>query len=410
MYSALFYDISCLIERSNKLAKNKLFTGCTIGPLKLRNRSIRSAAFEGMCPDGVPSQSLLNYHRSVAAGGIGMTTVAYVAVANGGRTFNHQAWMRPEIVPHLRKLTDEVHRQGAAASIQLGHAGNMADRKVSGERAIAPSAKFNLFGLTMPRAMSESDIESMAAAHAEAVKMARSAGFDAVEIHAGHGYLISQFLSPLTNRRKDRWGGTLENRTRFLRKVMNGAKKAAGKNMALLVKTNLDDGFPGGMSREEGIEVARVLCNDGADALVLSGGFVSKTPFYMMRGLTPHKELISYQSDILIKLGMMAFSRIMIRDYPYEEAFFLKDALAVRKAVKLPLVYVGGLVSRKKIDEVLDSGFDFIALARALIADPDFVNKIRRDKTHVSKCLRCGPCNSCVATMYVGECRCTFTG
>jgi 2,4-dienoyl-CoA reductase-like NADH-dependent reductase (Old Yellow Enzyme family) len=387
-----------------------LFTPGTIGPLKLRNRTIRSAAFEGMCPEGVPSESLINYHRSVAAGGIGMTTVAYVSVANGGRTFNHQAWTRPEIIPQMKKLTDAVHREGAAASIQLGHAGNMGDRNVSGVRAISPSGRFTLFGLTLPRKMSVSDIEDMARTHGTAVKLAREAGFDAVEIHAGHGYLISQFLSPYTNKRNDQWGGTLENRSRFLRMVMNEVKKAAGNKTAVIVKTNLEDGFPGGMTRGEGTEVAKILENTGADALVLSGGFVSKTPFYMMRGTTPHKELISYQSDMLIKLGMMAFSRIIIKDYPYQEGYFLADALKVRQAVKLPLVYVGGLVSRKKIDEVLDSGFEFVALARALVAEPDFINIIRSNKQHVSKCLRCGPCNSCVATMYVGECRCTFMG
>jgi 2,4-dienoyl-CoA reductase-like NADH-dependent reductase (Old Yellow Enzyme family) len=192
--------------------------------------------------------------------------------------------------------------------------------------------------------------------------------------------------------------------------VMDEVKKAAGTKTAVLVKTNLDDGFPGGMTREEGIQVAKILEHTGADALVLSGGFVSKTPFYMMRGTTPHKELISYQSDMLIKLGMIAFSRIMIKDYPYREGYFLDDALNVRKAVKLPLVYVGGLVSKKIIDKVLDSGFEFVALARALVAEPDFINIIRNNKQHVSKCLKCGPCNSCVATMYVGECRCTFTG
>ena len=392
------------------MATDKLFTSGTIGPLKLRNRTIRSAAFEGMCPGGFPSDSLINYHRSVAAGGIGMSTVAYVSVTNGGRTFSHQAWMRPEAVPHFRKLTDAVHREGAAASVQLGHAGNMGDSKVSGQRAISASGRFNLFGLTLPHKMSESEIIELAIAHGRAVAMAREAGFDAVEIHAGHGYLISQFLSPYTNRRTDRFGGSLENRARFLRMVMAEVKKAAGKKTAVVVKTNLDDGFPGGMDKKEGIEVARILEQEGADALVLSGGFVSKTPFYMMRGLTPHKELISYQSDMIIKLGMMAFSRIMIKDYPYTEAFFLEDALKVREAVKLPLVYVGGLVSRKKINEVLGKGFDFVAIARALVANPDFVNIIKNDPAHVSKCLRCGPCNSCVATMYMGEMRCTFEG
>ncbi len=392
------------------MKKDKLFTPGTIGPLKIRNRTIRSAGFEGMCPGGFPSESLVNYHRSVAAGGIGMTTVAYVSVTNGGRTFSHQAWMRPEAIPHFRKLTDAVHREGAAASVQLGHAGNMADGKVSGERAIAPSGRFNLYGLTLPKKMSESDIEEMARAHGRAVAVAREAGFDAVEIHAGHGYLISQFLSPYTNRRTDRFGGSLNNRARFLRMVMAEVKKAAGNKTAVVVKTNLEDGFPGGMDKEEGISVARILEQEGADALVLSGGFVSKAPFYMMRGLTPHKELISYQNNILIKLGMMAFSRIMIKDYPYREGFFLEDALKIRDAVKLPLVYVGGLVARKKIDEILNKGFDFVALARALVAETDFVNKIRKDPAHVSKCLRCGPCNSCVATMYMGEMRCTYEG
>ncbi len=392
------------------MTAGKLFSPGIIGPLEIRNRSIRSAGFEGMCPGGFPSDSLVNYHRSVAHGGIGMTTVAYVSVTNSGRTFNHQAWMHPEAVPHFKKLTDAVHSEGAAASVQLGHAGNMSDSKVSGQRAVSSSGRFCLYGLTLPGKMYEPDIEEMVKAHGRAVALARESGFDAVEIHAGHGYLISQFLSPFTNRRTDRFGGTLENRSRFLRMVMAEVKKAAGNKMAVLVKTNLDDGFAGGMTREEGVEVARILEQEGADALVLSGGFVSKTPFYMMRGLTPHRELISYQTNLLIKLGMMAFSRIMIKDYPFTEAFFLEDALKVRDAVKLPLVYVGGLVSRKKIEEVLGKGFDFVALARALVAEPDFVNLIRKNPTHVSPCLRCGPCNSCVATMYMGEMRCTFKG
>lgn len=392
------------------MTEEKLFSPGIIGPLKIRNRSIRSAGFEGMCPGGIPSESLVNYHRSVARGGIGMTTVAYVSVTNGGRTFNHQAWMNPDVVPYFRKLTDAVHREGAAASVQLGHAGNMSDSKVSGTRAISPSGRFCLYGLTLPGKMSEPEIQEMVKAHGRAVTLARESGFDAVEIHAGHGYLISQFLSPFTNRRTDRFGGTLENRARFLRMVMAEVKKAAGNKTAVIVKTNLDDGFTAGMTGEEGIEVARILEQEGADALVLSGGFVSKTPFYMMRGLTPHRELINYQTNLLVKLGMMAFSRIMIKDYPYTEAFFLEDALRVREAVKLPLVYVGGLVSRRKIDEVLADGFDFVALARALVAEPDFVNRIKENSKHVSPCLRCGPCNSCVATMYMGEMRCTFKG
>ena len=385
-----------------------LFTPGNIGPITLRNRTIRSAAFEGMCPDGIPSDSLISYHRAVAAGGIGMTTVAYVSVTNGGRTFPHQAWMRPEAMPFFKKLTDAVHREGALASVQLGHGGNMGDRKVSGERAVAPSAKMNLFGLNLPRAMTESDIDRVVKSHGEAVRMARDAGFDAVEIHAGHGYLISQFLSPYTNRRNDQFGGSLANRARFLTMIMKEVRRAAGRDMAVLVKTNMEDGFKKGMQMSEGLEVARILEGEGADALVLSGGFVSKSSFFMMKGKTPHQELIKRQSDILIKTGMFFFSRIVVRDYPYKEAYFLDDALKFREAVKIPLVYVGGLVSKNKIEEVLMKGFDFVAIARALVAEPDFVNRIRDDGSHVSKCLRCGPCNLCVATMYNGEAECIF--
>lgn len=393
--------------------KTRLFTPGKIGPIKLRNRAIRSAAFEGMCPDGIPSRSLIDYHRSVAAGGVGMTTVAYVSVVNGGRTFSHQAYMHPGVIPHFKKLTDAVHAEGALASVQLGHAGNMGDSKVSGERAVAPSSVFTLFGLTLPRKMSEAYIEAMIDAHGDAVRMAREAGFDAVEIHAGHGYLISQFLSPYTNRRKDHWGGSFDNRTRFLKRIMDAAREAAGGKMALIVKMNMEDGFSRGMQKKEGIMVARLLEDYGADALVLSGGFVSQTPFFMMKGMTPHRDLISRQTDLLIKTGMIFFSRIMLKQYPYRELYFLEDALKVRESVSLPLVYVGGAVSLDGIERALGAGFDFVQMARPLLCEPDFINRIRRDPGHVSFCKTCGgdgPCNTCVATMYQGEAECPYAG
>ncbi len=388
----------------------KLFTPEKIGALTLRNRTIRSAAFEGMCPGGIPSPSLLRYHESVAAGGIGMTTVAYVSVENGGRTFSHQAWMRQEIVPELRKLTDAVHSHGALAAIQLGHGGNMGDRKVSGERAIAPSAKLNLYGLNLPRAMNGADIDRMVKSHGEAVRMASDAGFDAVEIHAGHGYLLSQFLSPWTNRRGNGYGGPLDHRARVLRMVMREVKRAAPSGMAVVVKTNMEDGFRGGMEIEECIETARILEGEGADALVLSGGFVSKSSFFMMKGKIPYREIMKGQKNLLVKAGMLLFSRLLLTEYPFTELYFLDDAKRFRDAVRLPLVYVGGIVSRTAAEKVLSEGFQFVALARALVKEPNFVNLIRNDPDHVSPCLECGPQNLCVATMYDGEMTCPYKG
>jgi 2,4-dienoyl-CoA reductase-like NADH-dependent reductase (Old Yellow Enzyme family) len=386
----------------------KVFEQSMLGPVRLRNRTIRSAAFEGMCPGGVPSEALVRYHRDVARGGVGMTTVAYVSVHPSGLSFPHQAWMSEENVEPFRRLTDAVHGEGAAAAVQLGHCGNMADRKVSGRPVYAPSPVFNLFGLVLPRALKEEDIETFIESFVTAADRAKRAGFDCVEIHGGHGYLLSQFLSPSTNRRKDRWGGSLENRYRFLGEVTRRVKESAGNTMAVVVKMNMRDGFDSGYSFEDALQVARWLEGDGADGLVLSGGFVSKTPMYVMRGETPTKDFIRYQSDPLIKAGLFLFGNLAIKGFPYERVYFLEDGRAFRKNVDIPLIYVGGVLSLPDMETVLAGDFDFIQIARALFYERDFVNLVRKDRDHVSGCLRCGPCNRCMGTMYAGEARCTF--
>ena len=260
------------------MTTSKLFTPVTIGPLTLRNRTIRSAAYESMCPGHRPSEMLLQYHRSVAAGGVGMTTVAYAAVTQSGLSFDRQLWMRPEIIPDLRRLTDAIHAEGAAAGIQLGHCGNMSHKNICGCLPVGASGGFNLYSPTFVRALRTSELTQLAQAYGRAINLAREAGFDSVEIHAGHGYLISQFLSPATNHRKDEYGGSLENRMRFMDMVMNEVMKAAGNDLAVFVKMNMRDGFKGGMELEESLQVAKRLEESGAHALVLSGGFVSRAP------------------------------------------------------------------------------------------------------------------------------------
>ena len=214
------------------MKQSVLFTPGRIGPLELRNRTIRAAAFESMAPGNAPSEQLYNYHRSVAAGGIGMTTLAYAAVTQSGLSFERQLWIRPEIVPGLRRITDAIHQEGAAASIQLGHCGNMSHKKICGCTPISASSGFNIYSPTIVRGMRPSEIQAMAKAYGEAVRLARESGMDAVEIHAGHGYLISQFLSPYTNHRRDEYGGSLENRMRFMRMCMEEVMKAAGDRTA----------------------------------------------------------------------------------------------------------------------------------------------------------------------------------
>lgn len=377
---------------------SKLFTEASIGPITLRNRTIRSAAFESMCPGNAPSQQLLDYHRSVAAGGVGMTTVAYAAVAQSGLSFDRQLWMRKEIVPGLRKLTDSVHKEGAAASIQLGHCGNMSHKKICGETPVGASSGFNLYSPTFVRGLRKDELRVMAKAYGNAVRLARESGFDAVEIHAGHGYLISQFLSPYTNHRKDEYGGSLDNRMRFMDEVMAEVMKAAGNDMAVLVKVNMRDGFKGGMDIEESLQVAHRLVNDGAQALVLSGGFVSKAPMYVMRGAMPIKAMTHYMDCWWLKWGVRMAGHLMIPTVPFKEAYFLDDAMLFRKEIKnIPLVYVGGLISREKIEDVLYKGFEFVQMGRALLNEPGFVKRMKLD---VNARCTCKHSNYCIARMY----------
>ena len=386
--------------------QSKIFTPVTIGPVTLRNRVIRSAAFENMAYGNSPSQELTDYHTAVARGGVGMTTVAYAAVAESGLSFDGQLWVREEIVPGLRKLTDSVHSYGAKASIQLGHCGNMTHRATCHCTPMGASGGFNLYSPTFVRKMRKDEIYQLVEDFGKAVELAREAGFDCVEIHAGHGYLISQFLSPYTNHRRDEFGGSLENRMKVMQMVIRKVMQVAGDDMGVIVKMNMHDGFKGGMQEDECIEVAKELERLGVHAIVLSAGFVSKAPMEVMRGAMPLKTLTHYmdmKKFWWLKAGISLAGRLMIPTVPYSEGFFLEDAKKFRAAVTLPLIYVGGLISKAKMEEVLDAGFEGLQMARALIHDTDFVNKLRDG---VLECSGCKHSNYCIGRMYTLQMRC----
>ena len=382
----------------------KLFTPANIGPVTLRNRTIRSAAFEGMGKDNTPTDALRDYHLSVARGGVGMTTLAYAGICQSALSFKTQLWLRPEIVNPLREITDGIHSYGAKASIQIGHCGNMTHRSTAGCLPVGATTGFNLYSPTFVRGLTRDELKGLAVKFGDAVRTARDAGFDCVELHAGHGYLISQFLSPFTNRRRDEYGGSLDNRMRFMRECMAEVMKAAGSDMGVLVKTNMRDGFKGGLEIDDCLTVARELQTLGAHALVLSGGFVSKAPMYVMRGEMPIYSMTHYMPQLWLKYGVRWFGKFMIPSVPFRELYFLDDARLFRKELDLPLVYVGGIVSRENADKVLDAeGFDFIQMGRALLNEPDFVNRMRDEECH-----RCGcdHVNYCIARMYSREMAC----
>lgn len=385
--------------------QNKIFEQAQIGPLTLRNRTIRSAAFESMCPGHEPSQQLYDYHTSVARGGVGMTTVAYAAVTESGLSFDRQLVMRPEIIPGLRRLTDGIHSEGAAAGIQLGHCGNMSHKDICGCIPVGACTGFNLYSPTLVRGLRKEELPMLAKQFGNAVNLAREAGFDSVEIHCGHGYLIDQFLNTYFNHRKDEYGGSLENRMRFMTMCIEEVMKAAKDDMAVIVKMNMRDGLKHpGTTLDESLQIAKRLQELGVHAIVLSGGLVSATPMYVMRGEMPIKTMTHYMDKWWLKYGVRACGKMMVPTVPYEEAFFLEDALKFRQALPdMKFIYVGGLVAGDKINEVLSHGFEAVQMARSLLNEPDFVNRLKDDPHH--RC-GCGHSNYCIGRMYTLDMAC----
>ena len=336
-----------------------LFTPGKIGPLTLRNRTIRAAAFESMCPGNAPSDMLYDYHKSVAVGGIGMTTLAYAAVTQSGLSFERQLWMRPDIIPGLKRITDAIHKEGAAASVQLGHCGNMSHKNICGCTPISASTGFNLYSPTFVRGMRQSEIAAMAKAFGQAVHLAREAGMDAVEIHAGHGYLISQFLSPITNKRTDEFGGSAENRARFAKLVIEEVRKQVGPFFPIFVRISADELMEGGNTLEDTLEYLQYFEKE-VDVFDVSCGLNGS---------------IQYQID----------------------ANYLPDgwrsymAKAVKEKYGKPCMTVGNIRDPKVAEDILARGdADFIGMGRGLIADPEWVNKVEfGNECDIRKCISC---------------------
>lgn len=388
------------------------FDSLQIGPLTLRNRFIKSGANEAMSRNGFPTRALIKHHSDLAAGGVGMTTVAYMAVAEVGRTLKDQIWMRRAAVPALRVLTDAVHRNGAAISAQITHGGSFVTGLHVRGRTVSASGGFNpagsLKGNFLQRAMNERDMQRTVDEFVAAAILAREAGFDAVEIHMGHGYLLNQFISPLSNHREDDYGGSAENRVRFPARVLAAVKQAAGNELAVLAKINVADGVRRGATAEDGAVTAQALEKAGADMLVLSGGRNVESTWFMF-GSNMHREeiakVLKEQGDWLTALMMKAAASTEPK-IEFREMYFREYSKKIRAAVKLPLAFLGGVKSLVNAQQALDEGFNAIVMARTLIHDPALVNKFRSGEVKVSGCTNC---NACVAYIYhPGGTRCVL--
>jgi 2,4-dienoyl-CoA reductase-like NADH-dependent reductase (Old Yellow Enzyme family) len=380
-----------------------VFAPARLGPLTLKNRIIKSATFEGATPRGAVTDDLVAFHQRVAAGGVAMTTVAYLAVSPEGRTDRHCVLLGDDVIGDLRRLTDTVHAAGAAASAQIGHAGPVANARSNRSPSLAPSRRLNPSG-AMTRSATEQDIARITEEYGRAAAAAVEAGFDCVEIHLGHNYLLSAFLSPKLNRRGDRWGGSLANRARFPLQVVNAVREAVGDRAAVTAKLNMADGVEGGFWLEESIEFGRMLESEGAlDALELTGGSSLSNPMFLFRGEAPRVEFAATLPAPL-RAGFRVVGSRFLRDYPYEEAYFLPYARQFRDALSLPLILLGGINRLETVEAALAEGFAFVAMARALLREPDLVGRWERGSVDEGLCIHC---NKCMPTIYSGT-RCVL--
>jgi len=344
-----------------------LFTPQTIGNLTLPNRLVRSATAERLADhDGHPLPGMADLYRDLAEGGVGLIISGHMYVHPSGKAHSEMTGVYADgLVENLRQLTDAVHRAGGLVAAQINHAGIKNDPSL-GIMPLTPSVvEDEKISTHAVRAMTAAEIKEMVNAFGQAARRVQQAGFDAVQIHGAHGYLVSQFLSPAVNQRTDEWGGSLENRMRFLRRVVDSVRQQVGPDFPTLIKFGVKDGLDSGLTFEDGLQVIATMQQMGLDAVELSGGFGSKHFVNVRKGIRREED----------------------------EAYFLEFAQKARQVTDLPLMLVGGFRSRGVMERVLAAGdVDFISICRPLINDPDFPNKLRHGTKERSDCLSANNC------------------
>lgn len=361
----------------------KVFSPKEIGGVLIKNRFVRSATYEGMASeDGKVTDKLVELYKNLAKGGTGLIITGYMYVQQIGKGAPYMTGIdRDDFILGLKRIADTVHKygNGCKVAVQLVHCGR---QTVLVETPLAPSSVYEPVINKMPREMTSEEIEETIEAFAEAARRAKEAGFDAVQLHGAHGYLLSEFLSPYTNRRTDEYGGDTENRMRIVENIYNRTVEKIGRDFPVLIKINVSDFLEGGIDLNESQKIAERLSNLGIVAIETSGGMF---------------ETRKYNKNLTA-------SRIKI-DSKDKEAYFLPYAREIKKVISIPLILVGGIRSIDVIENILaEDSADFISLSRPLIREPDLPNKWlkRIDKSNAD----CISCNACYKSLMNGGVRC----
>jgi 2,4-dienoyl-CoA reductase-like NADH-dependent reductase (Old Yellow Enzyme family) len=362
--------------------------------MTLKNRIVRSAFLENMATaDGLPTEQTLRLYERLARGGVGLmiTGMAYVSPAGRGQPLQHGAHT-DAMIPAWRKITDSVHRLGGKIAMQIVHCGRTTNPKaLDGRRSVAPSSVPDLYYFTRPRRLTGDEIRRTIGDFGDAARRAKAAGFDAVQIHAAHGYLISGFLSPLTNRRRDEWGGDPDRRFRFLAEVYRAVRRAVGQDFPVLCKMNANDHVCHGLTTRESFPAAQRLADMGLDALEISGG-IFETFLHTCRGGMPTDIIASGRNPIL-RQGLLTVLRLQKRFIPFKEAYFRSYAEQLKPRLKTPLILVGGIRTPDTAESILQAGAaDFVAMGRPLVREPGLPNKWLAGGRDAAQCDSCNRC------------------
>ena len=395
-----------MYRKDKNLTVETILQPVQLGPITLRNPIIKAATSEGRSPEGKVTQALIDFHRGFIIGGIGMTTLAYCAISEEGFAAPGEILMVKENISGLKKFTEAMHEAGGKASAQLGHAGPVATKKITGVRPIAPSRFFNLTSMQLCRAITQSEMEQIKIQFADAAEVAVKAGFDAIELHFGHLYLVSSFFSPWLNKRTDEYGGSIENRTRFAKEILLAVKERVQNQLAIIVKLSMDDGIKGSIWLEESTETARILDETGVvDAFELTMGSSVSNQMYLFRGETDIDGMAATQKGIM-KLGVKWFGRRILGEYPYRDLYMLESARQFQTVVKkAKLILLGGINTFEHIARAKQEGFSMVAMGRALLREPDSIEKMRKNPHQAGLCIHC---NKCMFSVY-STTNCVFT-
>jgi 2,4-dienoyl-CoA reductase-like NADH-dependent reductase (Old Yellow Enzyme family) len=350
----------------------KMFEPIEISGMKIRNRTVRSATYEGMgTVAGEPTQALANLYSSLADGEIGLIFTSAALIERYKIPLPEDAGLPyplfiddDSVIGLWKKIVEDVHASGALIAMQVVHPGRQDNPVLRGEPPIAPSAvEEKTFG-NVPREMTKDDIEDIVEKFAQACRRVKEAGFDAVQLHGGHGYLLSNFISPYTNRRTDAYGGNTAARAKIIVDIVRRARRMIA-DYPIMIKMNCEDFVPGGLEKEEAARVATHVANGGIDCIEITGGIYESRDAISRKG-------IKRESD---------------------EAYFLPHAAALRQAVDIPLILVGGLKTPSVAEKVLQEGTaDMVSFCRSLIREPHLVKRWKDGDLRKATCVSCSKC------------------